>query len=137
MREVESALAIADRGLEGCRHGRSGSRRQVLLVDKETLELFGLQPGQIKENVTAGGIPVNDLTQGQHLAIGQALLEVTGPCEPCSRMDDIRMGLQRELHGQRGILCRVIAGGRIQRGDAIQIQLAPADVAAPHIGGRL
>jgi MOSC domain-containing protein YiiM len=47
------------------------------------------------------------------------------------------MGLQRELHGQRGILCRVIAGGRIQRGDAIQIQLAPAGVAASHIGGEL
>ncbi len=106
-----------------------------LIVDSETLDSFGLQPGQIKENITTSGLRVNDLAKGQRLEIGQAVLEVTGPCEPCSRMDEIRMGLQQELHGQRGILCRVIEGGRIQRGDTIQ--LAPADVAAPQIGGKL
>ena len=114
---------------------RAGSRRQMLLVDSETLESFGLQPGQIRENITTGGLRVNDFAKGQRLAIGEAVLEVTGPCEPCSRMDEIRMGLQQELYGQRGILCRVIEGGRIQRWDTIQ--LAPADVAAPQIGGTL
>jgi MOSC domain-containing protein YiiM len=135
MREVEDAVALDDQGLEGCRHGRAGSRRQVLLVDGETLESFGLQPGQIKENITTSGLRVNDLAKGQRLAIGQSVLEVTGPCEPCARMDEIRMGLQQELFGQRGTLCRVIEGGRIQRGDTIQ--LAPADIAAPTIGGTL
>jgi hypothetical protein len=147
MREVESALALTDRGLEGCQHGRAGSLRQVLLLDGETLKSFGLQPGQIKENITTSGLRVNDLVKGQRLEIGQAVLEVTGPCEPCSRMDEIRMGLQQELHGQRGTLCRVIEGGRILRGDTIQ--LAPAtgadcassprgnNVAAPEIGGKL
>ena len=104
-------------------------------MDGETLESFGLQPGQIKENITTSGLCVNDLAKGQRLAIGQSVLEVTGPCEPCARMDEIRMGLQQELYGQRGILCRVIEGGRIQRGDTIQ--LAPADIAAPTIGGTL
>jgi MOSC domain-containing protein YiiM len=50
-------------------------------------------------------------------------------------MDEIRMGLQQELLGQRGMLCRVVEGGRIQRGDTIE--LAGADVAAPKIGGTL
>jgi MOSC domain-containing protein YiiM len=135
MREAESALALADRGLEGCRHARPGSRRQILLVDSETLDSFGLQPGQIKENITTHGLRVNDLAPGQRIQVGQAILEVTGPCEPCSRMDEIRMGLQQELHGQRGTLCRVIEGGRIQRGDTIQ--LAAAGVAAPELGGKL
>jgi len=36
-------------------------------------------------------------------------------------MDEIRMGLQKELENRRGILCRVIEGGRISRGDAIEI----------------
>jgi MOSC domain-containing protein YiiM len=135
MREVESAVALADQGLEGCRHGRTGSRRQVLLMDCETLESFSLPPGQIKENITTSGLRVNDLAKGQRLAIGKAVLEVTGPCEPCSRMDEIRMGLQQELYGRRGTLCRVIEGGRIQRGDTIQV--APAEVATPTIGGTL
>jgi MOSC domain-containing protein YiiM len=134
MREVESALAVADCGLEGCRHARPGRRRQVLLVDGEILESFGLLPGQIKENITATGLRANNLSERQRLAIGQAVLEVTGPCEPCERMDEIRMGLKQELYGQRGILCRVIESGRIQRGDTIQLAAA---VAAPTIGGEL
>jgi len=135
MREVEGVMAVADRGLEGCRHGRPGSRRQVLLIDSETLESLGLAPGQVKENITTRGLRLNELSKGQRLEIGQAVFEVTGPCEPCSRMDEIRMGLQQKLHGQRGILCRVIEGGRIGRGDAIQV--APAAVTARKIGGEL
>jgi MOSC domain-containing protein YiiM len=147
MREVESAVALADRGLEGCRHGRAGSRRQVLVMDSETLESFRLRPGQIKENITTRGMRVNDLSTGQRLEIGQAMLEVTGPCEPCSRMDEIRMGLQQELQEKRGILCCVIASGRIQRGDTIQLATATGagctcspqrnNVAASQNGGQL
>lgn len=135
MREMEDVVGVADRGLEGCRHGRAGSRRQVLLADSETLESFGLAPGQVKENITTRGLRLNDLSKGQRLEIGQAVLEVTGPCDPCSRMDEIRRGLQEELHGKRGILCRVIEGGKIRRGDAIQV--APAAIAAQKIGGEL
>jgi MOSC domain-containing protein YiiM len=36
-------------------------------------------------------------------------------------MDEIRMGLQAELRGRRGILCRVIKSGIIRRGDAIEV----------------
>jgi MOSC domain-containing protein YiiM len=124
MREMPSVIAITGRGLQGCRHARSGSRRQVLLMDSETLHEFGLLPGQIKENITTDGLPVNDLPKGGRLEVGQTVLEVTGPCEPCDRMDEIRMGMQREMLGRRGTLCRVIQGGRIQQGD--QIQLYPA-----------
>jgi MOSC domain-containing protein YiiM len=36
-------------------------------------------------------------------------------------MDEIRMGLQEELRGQRGWLCKVNVGGRIRRGDRIEV----------------
>jgi MOSC domain-containing protein YiiM len=133
MRPVEDVLAVADRGLEGCRHGRPGNRRQVLLVESETLDSLGLSPGQIKENITTRGVRLNELAKGQLLSIGQAVLEVTGPCQPCSQMDEIRAGLQEELRGRRGILCRVVEGGRIRRGDSIQ--LAPAAAGAQKTGG--
>jgi MOSC domain-containing protein YiiM len=137
MHEIEAAAAIADHGLEGCRHARPGSKRQVLLMDTETLHAFGLHPGETRENITTTGLRVNSLPTGELLAIGEAVLEVTGPCDPCPRMDEIRMGLQQELQGQRGTLCRVVEGGRIQRGDTIQIQPASVSVAAPQIGGKL
>jgi MOSC domain-containing protein YiiM len=37
--------------------------------------------------------------------------------------------LQEELRGRRGVLCKVVQGGRIRRGDSIQIQ-APASAVA-------
>lgn len=124
MKAVGQVTAIPDRGFEGCIHGRYGSKRQVLLVDTETLAEFGLEPGIVRENITTVGLDVADLKLGQLLAIGGALLEVTIPCEPCHQMDAIRMGLQEALKDRRGVLCRVIEGGRISRGDVIVIREA-------------
>jgi MOSC domain-containing protein YiiM len=121
MKPVDLALAVTDRGLQGCIHGRVGSKRQVLLVDIETLSEFGLLPGMIRENITTAGLNLAELQPGQRLGVGEAVFEVTVPCEPCSRLDEIRMGLQKELENRRGILCRVIEGGKISCGDAIEI----------------
>ncbi len=121
MREMEQAEAIADRGLAGCAHGRPGGRRQVLLMDAETLELLGVAPGAVKENITTRGLESYNLHAGQRLRVGQAVLEVTLPCGPCRRMDEIRPGLRQELRGRRGMLCRVVQAGRIRRGDAIDL----------------
>jgi MOSC domain-containing protein YiiM len=121
MQPLDQARAIADSGLQGCAHGRSGSPRQVLLMDIETLTELGLVPGAIKENITTQGLDLHSLPRGQRLRIGDAILEVTLPCEPCKLMDDIRPGLQQQLRGRRGQLCRVIQSGLIRPGDPIHL----------------
>jgi MOSC domain-containing protein YiiM len=122
MEELASAEAIENKGLKGCIHGRLGSKRQILLMDIETLEEFGIMPGAVKENLTTRGINFQELQPGERLKIGGATLEITIPCDPCSRMDEIRAGLEQELRGQRGWLCRVVEGGKIRRGDRIELQ---------------
>ena len=124
MREVDEAELIEDKGLRGCIHGRKGSKRQVLLMDSETLERFGIVPGAVKENITTRGIDFQALAEGQRIRVGEGLLEITVPCDPCPRMDEIRMGLQQELRGQRGWLCRVLEGRKIRRGDRIEVLAA-------------
>jgi MOSC domain-containing protein YiiM len=47
-------------------------------------------------------------------------MEVSIVCTPCDEMEKIREGLRKELWGQRGMMCRVIEGGTIRRGDAIE-----------------
>lgn len=121
MREVAETEAVLGKGLKGCAHGRPGSKRQVLLMDIETLEAMDLKAGMIKENVTTRGLDLKSLRRGQRLRVGEALLEVTLPSEPCGRMDDIRPGLQTELRGRRGMLCQVVHGGVIRRGDRIEV----------------
>jgi MOSC domain-containing protein YiiM len=120
MEEIAEVRAVENSGLEGCAHARTNSPRQVLLVDSETLELMELQPGIIRENVTTRGINVNGLPAGQRLRVGAAELEVSLPCTPCDLLEKVRPGLRRELRGRRGMLCRVIAGGMIRRGDTIE-----------------
>ncbi len=120
MEELSEVRALGDIGFERCAHGRPGSKRQVLLVDRETLEAMDLQPGIIRENITTDGLNVNSLPLGQQLRIGEARLEVSMACTPCDLMETIRPGLRKELWGRRGMLCRVLEGGMIRRGDSIE-----------------
>ena len=116
MREFDEVFAIENKV-----HGRGGSSRQVLLMDWETLDEFGIAPGHVKENITTRGIALARLALGQQLYIGEAVLEVAGHCIPCHQMDEIRPGLQEALRGRRGILCRVVTPGRLRRGDCIEV----------------
>ncbi len=120
MQPVQSATAIANFGLEGDQHGRPDSSRQVLLMDAETLSALGVDFGAVKENITTQGVPLASLGAGEQLAVGDEVkLEVSKPCEPCGRMDEIRAGIRQALQGRRGVLARVVRGGQIRRGDAI------------------
>jgi MOSC domain-containing protein YiiM len=120
MEEVREAQILADFGLEGCAHAQPGGNRQVLLVDRETLEAMDLQPGILRENITTNGLNVNSLPIRQQLRIGEALLQVTMVCTPCNQMERIRPGLRKELWGRRGMLCRVLESGVVRPGDRIE-----------------
>jgi MOSC domain-containing protein YiiM len=120
MEELDEARVLDDFGIEGCAHARAGSKRQVLLVDRETLDAMALRPGILRENVTTLGLNVNGLTPGERLKIGEALLEVAAECTPCDQMEKIRPGLRKELWGRRGMLCRVLRGGVVRAGDVIE-----------------
>ena len=120
MEELWEARLVADAGIEGCAHARPGSKRQVLLVDCETLEAMNLQPGSIRENIATEGLAVNSLPPGQRLRIGESLLEISLVCTPCDQMERLRPGLRREIRGRRGMLCRVLEGGVVRAGDRIE-----------------
>jgi MOSC domain-containing protein YiiM len=120
MEELAEIFAVEDSGFEGCAHARPGGKRQVLLVDNETLELMEIRPGIIRENITTTGLNVNGLALGQQLRVGDSRLEVAAVCTPCDLMEKIRPGLRRELRGRRGRLCRVVSGGTIRKGDGIE-----------------
>lgn len=120
MREADEVFAVENKGFRDCIHGRSGSTRQVLLMDDETMTEFGIAAGQARENITTRGIALASLPLGKRLRIGEAVLEVTKFCTPCHQMDEIRDGLQEAIRGRRGVLCRVIRSGRIRRGDRVE-----------------
>jgi MOSC domain-containing protein YiiM len=117
----ERVRAIEGHGLEGCAHARPGTKREVLFASAEHLDALGVEYGRIRENFTIEGADVHDWPVGQRLRIGEAEFEITMVCDPCSRMDEIRPGLQQELDGRRGMLARVIASGEVAAGDDVQL----------------
>jgi len=119
---VQKATAISGLGLEGDRSAYEGNTRQVLFVDKEILDGFGLEPGQVKENITVTGLNVAQVQPGQVFTIGDVTLEAVGDCEPCGKMDAIRLGLKDQLQGKRGMLAKVINGGGIKVGDSVRVE---------------
>jgi MOSC domain-containing protein YiiM len=131
MEELAVAQVIENSGFEGCAHARPGRKRQVLLVDIETLCALQLVPGIIRENVTTEGLEVNALVAGLKLRVGDVELEVSTVCEPCELMEEIRTGLMAELVGRRGMMCRVLKGGTVKQGDEIEVVWKPAEVPTP------
>jgi MOSC domain-containing protein YiiM len=122
MEELQAAEIVENAGLAGCAHARPNGKRQVLLMDVETLRSMSLEPGIIRENITTEGLEVNALQTGQRLNVGAVELVVSAVCEPCELMDEIRPGVQEELVGRRGMLCRVVRGGTVRPGDEISAE---------------
>ena len=119
---VERVTALLERGLEGDRHAKPNSRRAVLVMEQEVLDQFGLGPGAVREQVTVRGLDLMRLGFGSRIRVGSAVLEVAGPCAPCSRMDELRPGLKVELEGRRGRFVRVVEAGSFAIGDTITVE---------------
>ena len=125
MKEVSDANFITGQGMEGDRHLRSDGRRsnrQVLIMDSETLSHFDLLPGQVRENVTVTGLDFSSISAGDKVSLGgDVILEITGDCEPCARMDELRPGLKDEIDGKRGLLAFVEKGGLVSVGAEVGV----------------
>jgi len=122
LQSVERVNALEETGLEGDRHAKHGSRRQVLLIEQEHLDALKLQPGEVREQVTVRGIALDQLVFGARIKVGSAVLEIAGPCDPCERMEEIRDGLREALEGRRGRFVRVVQPGSFAVGDALVVE---------------
>jgi MOSC domain-containing protein YiiM len=129
MQPVERALAIAERGLEGDRSAqRAGHRRQVTLIQFEHLAAVAalvcresVTPGQLRRNVVVSGINLLAL-KDRRFRLGDAVLEFTGPCHPCSRMEEaLGPGGFNAMRGHGGITARVLEGGMLRLGAPVEV----------------
>lgn len=122
------AEALAERGVTGdYRAAGAGGRRQVTLIQKEHLEVIGVllgrdavDPRLTRRNLVVSGINVLAL-KGQRFTVGSTVLEGTGPCEPCSKMEAaLGEGGYNAMRGHGGITARIVVGGVLRLGDAVR-----------------
>ena len=129
MRELERVEAHDGAGLAGDRYtlSRSGSgKRGITLLQAEHLPAIAalsghaaILPATLRRNLVVSGIPLVAL-KDRRFRIGEVLLEGTGPCDPCSRMEDaLGQGGYNAMRGHGGICARILRGGDIRLGDAV------------------
>jgi len=113
-------------GLAGEHHAqRGGGERQVTLIQAEHLaaasSVLGraVEPGDVRRNLGVEGLNLLSL-KGRRFRVGDALLEHTGPCAPCMRMEqNLGEGGYQAMRGHGGICARVLEGGDVGLGDAV------------------
>ena len=124
---VDKVLALKNYGLEGDRSAnKKGGKRQVTLIMGEHLDaaaqILGqeaVDPGLVRRNIVTRGINLLSL-KDRKFRIGEAVLELNGPCQPCSRMEEnLGTGGYNAMRGHGGWCARVIEGGEIKVGDEI------------------
>lgn len=128
MQAVAEARLDTQLGLIGDRYaGRSG-KRQVTLIGAsdlraiaDFLHLDQVLPEQLRRNIVVAGINLLAL-KDKRFRLGETLLETTGECHPCSRMEEtFGAGGYNAVRGHGGITARVIAGGHIRVDDCLEV----------------
>ena len=134
METVDHVAVTAAEGVHGdFRSGHASSkpsrRRQVSLIEAECVTVALAEAGAVLEwsdcrrNLLIQGLRL-PREEGLRVQIGQSLvLEITGECDPCERMDALHEGLRAAMtpDWRGGFLGRVVQDGEIAVGDAIRI----------------
>ena len=125
---VASAQAAAGYGLAGDHYAsKTHGKRQVTLIQAEHLgvvaKMLGrtdVRPEDVRRNLLVSGVNLLALRTRQ-FRIGAVLFEGSGPCEPCSRMEEVLgEGGYNAMRGHGGITARILEGGELHLGDLVQ-----------------
>ena len=123
MQPVDGAGLTLD-GIAGD-HARPG-RRAVTLLQAEHLPAIAsltqrgsVTPDLLRRNLLVSGINLSALN-GQAIRVGNAILRLTGPCAPCSRMEEaLGPGGYNAMRGHGGWCAEVAVPGDVRLGDAV------------------
>jgi len=132
MLAVDEVFAEADRGLAGDRYHGNG-KRQVTLLQAEHLTVLSslvkreVTPELLRRNLMIRGVNLLAL-KNRTFRIGEAVLQGTGQCHPCSRMEQILgSGGYNAMRGHGGLTARILQSGMIRIGDPLTVLPDPAE----------
>ena len=123
--KLHSQIDVLDEGLPDDHYSGEG-KRGVSLIQAEHLPVIAaflgvkeINPKLLRRNIVVEGINLLGLRKRQ-FKIGNAILEGSGLCAPCSRMEEtLGTGGYAAVRGHGGITARVIHVGTIGLGDAL------------------
>jgi MOSC domain-containing protein YiiM len=128
---VPEAEVLTDSHLVGD-HARpkKGGKRQITLIQHEHLAavagFLGLAgpvaPERLRRNLVISGLNLLALKNRQICIGEEVVLDITGECHPCSRMEEeLGPGGYNAMRGHGGITAHIAQGGTIRVGDVVRV----------------
>ncbi len=121
---VDSASALAGKGLEGDRHlHEAGAKpgQALTLIEAEVLEDVGLTGAQSRRQEVVRGVRLNDLV-GRRFRVGEVECLGVEFCEPCLHLQQMtRPGIIKQLLHRGGLNADILNDGRICVGDPVLV----------------
>lgn len=131
LEEVNEVLLTRESGLEGDHYTGKSGKRQITLIQSEHLDVVAsimkmpnVDPKVTRRNIVVSGINLLALKNKQFEIGEEIVLETTGLCHPCSRMEEnLGSGGYNAMRGHGGITARVLQGGVLRKGDLIRMRV--------------
>jgi MOSC domain-containing protein YiiM len=131
MEQVAQAELVTDSHLLGD-HARpkTGGKRQITLIQHEHLAAVAgylglpepVDPGRLRRNLVVSGLNLLALKNRQVRIGSEVILDITGECHPCSRMEEeLGPGGYNAMRGHGGLTAHIAQGGTIRQGDAVVV----------------
>lgn len=127
--EVDMAELLLNHGLVGDKSAQNpGSKRQVTLIQAEyfpvmesLLNKSKILPQTLRRNIVISGMNLSVLLK-HRLKINTSILEITGKCAPCAKMEQaLGRGGFNAMRNHGGINAVVRKGGVIKVGDEVEV----------------
>ena len=109
---------------------KPGGKRQITLIQHEHLAAVGsflgldapLAPGRLRRNLVVSGLNLLALKNRQIQIGEEVILDITGECHPCSRMEEeLGPGGYNAMRGHGGLTAHIAVGGVIRVGDVVRV----------------
>ena len=130
-KEVNEAILKENWGIEGDAHAGDW-HRQVSLLSFEKIEAFrekgaDVDFGAFGENLIVEGYDLRRLPVGTRFRIGEAVLELTQIGKECHSHCEIYKKMGDCIMPREGVFTEVVKGGRIRKGDAVEMEAPSLD----------
>ncbi|MDB5236827.1 MAG: molybdenum cofactor sulfurase [Hymenobacter sp.] len=109
---------------------KAGGKRQLTLIQHEHLAAVAgylgldapLDPGRLRRNLVVSGLNLLSLKNRQIQIGDEVILDITGECHPCSRMEEeLGPGGYNAMRGHGGLTAHIAQGGRFRVGDVVRV----------------
>ncbi len=124
-RENKEEIELESQGICGDKYYAKEVSRSILITSYDSYLIakensIDVDFGSLGENILIDVNPYG-LNIGTQISIGETVLEITQNCTICNSLAKVDAMLPKVLKSDRGIFAKTLKGGKISKGDIVNI----------------